>query len=151
MTDEASLPNGTPLHLWIVGGLSLLWNAFGAYDYLMTRRRDEAYLSQMGLNPAGILAYIDGFPLWAQIAWGLGVWGAVAGSLLLLLRSRWAVLALGLSLIGALVSFGYQVAGPPAPSPMGEGATALVPLLIIALAAALFFYARWQEQRKVLR
>ena len=26
----------TPKHLWIAGILSLLWNGYGAYDYLMT-------------------------------------------------------------------------------------------------------------------
>ena len=35
-----------PVHLWIVGGLSLLWNAFGAFDYLMTQLQVEAYMSQ---------------------------------------------------------------------------------------------------------
>jgi len=139
------------MHLWIVGAVSLLWNAFGGYDYLMTRQRNREYLSQMGINPDTILAYIDAFPIWAQIAWGLGVWGAVAGSVLLLLRSRWAVLAFGLSLIGALVSFAYQFAGPPAPEGMGEGAMAWVPLMIVAIAAALFFYARSQQLRGVLR
>jgi hypothetical protein len=29
-----------PVHLWIVGFLSLLWNGFGCYDYLMTRMRN---------------------------------------------------------------------------------------------------------------
>lgn len=151
MIEDATVPSRTPVHLWIVGGVSLLWNAFGGYDYLMTRQRNREYLSQMGVNPDAILGYIDAFPIWAQIAWGLGVWGAVAGSVLLLLRSRWAVLAFGLSLIGALVSFAYQFAGPPAPAGMGEGAMALVPLLIVAIAAGLFFYARHQQMRGVLR
>ncbi|WP_237219624.1 hypothetical protein [Sphingomonas arenae] len=151
MTEEMSTQSRTPVHLWIVGAVSLLWNAFGGYDYLMTRQRNREYLSQMGINPDELLAYIDGFPIWAQIAWGLGVWGAVAGSVLLLLRSRWAVLAFGLSLIGALVSFAYQFAGPPAPAGMDEGAAAWIPLVIVGIAAALFFYARRQQASGVLR
>ena len=35
----------TPLHLWIVGVLSLLWNAGSGYDYLMTRLESTAYLA----------------------------------------------------------------------------------------------------------
>ena len=61
-------------------------------DYTMTRLRNLDYLSSAG-DPQVLLAWIDGFPLWAQAAWALGVWGSVAGSLLLLLRSRHAVLA----------------------------------------------------------
>ena len=28
-----------PMHLWIVGVLSLLWNAMGVFDYLATKLR----------------------------------------------------------------------------------------------------------------
>ena len=37
----------TPAHLWIVGVLATLWNAFGCYDYLMTRMRNTDYLKSM--------------------------------------------------------------------------------------------------------
>jgi hypothetical protein len=36
----------TPAHLWIVGVLSLLWNAMGAFDYTATRLRLDFYMSQ---------------------------------------------------------------------------------------------------------
>ena len=76
----------TPWHLWLVGVVSLLWNAFGAYDYTMTNLRNQAYLDSMGYPAEGI-AYLDAFPIWAHSGWALGVWGAVIGSVLLLMRS----------------------------------------------------------------
>ena len=84
-----------PMHLWIVGGVATLWNAFGCYDYLMTRMRNTDYLASVmpTVDPNAMLAWIDAFPIWAQFGWGLGVWGGLAGSVLLLLRSRWAVWA----------------------------------------------------------
>jgi hypothetical protein len=36
----------TPVHLWIVAIVSLLWNAMGAFDYLATKLRLEFYMSQ---------------------------------------------------------------------------------------------------------
>ena len=36
----------TPVHLWIVGALSLIWNAVGAFDYAATQYRIESYMSQ---------------------------------------------------------------------------------------------------------
>jgi hypothetical protein len=36
----------TPRHLWVVGVLSLLWNLFGAMDYVMTQTQNEAYMGQ---------------------------------------------------------------------------------------------------------
>ena len=40
----------TPIHLWIVGGLATLWNAFGCYDYFMTRTRGECCQSLQPLR-----------------------------------------------------------------------------------------------------
>ena len=143
----------TPASLWIVGGLATVWNAFGAYDYLMTRRRDMDYLAaQMpGTDATAMLAYIDSFPVWAQIGWGMGVWFGLLGSLLLLARSRWAAHAFALSLVGMVLSFGYQFTSSPPPGAAGEGLAALAPVAIIAVGLALFAYARSMAMKGVLR
>jgi hypothetical protein len=139
-----------PIHLWIVGILSLLWNLFGAIDYMMTRTRNMEYLSQMG-DPSRMLAYIEGMPMWAQAGWGLGVWAALAGSVLLLMRSQWAMWAFALSLIGMALSFGEQYLGPPPPPEMTEGAMKYMPIVIIIVGIAQFWYARAMEKKGVLR
>jgi hypothetical protein len=134
-----------PAHLWIVGILSLLWNCFGAYDYLMTRLHNMQYLSQMG-DPNVVLAYVERMPVYAQIGWGLGVWGSVLGSILLLIRSRFAVHAFAASLVGALLSFAAQYLSPPPPGPMSDGAMKYIPVLIIVLVLAQLWYA-WRETK----
>ena len=141
----------TPAHLWIVGVLATLWNAFGCYDYLMTRMRNTDYLKSMmpDVDPNAMLAYVDGFPIWAQFGWGLGVWGGLAGGILLLLRSRWASWAFGLSLVGAVLGLGYQLMNP---MPFIEGFMATgMPIIIIVVALALLLYARAMEKKGVLR
>ena len=143
----------TPAHLWIVGILATLWNVFGAYDYVMTRMRDTDYLRGMlpNVDPEAMLAWVDGFPIWAQFGWGLGVWMGLAGSILLLLRHRWAMWAFALSLIGAILGLGYQIALAP-PLAGAEGLMFdIVPWVIILFALALFLYARTQEMKGVLR
>ena len=129
---ENAVVERTPPHLWVVGGLAILWNAFGGYDYLMTRMENLDYLSQMGGDPRELLAWIDSFPIWAQFGWGLGVWMGVLGSILLLMRSRWAVLSFGLSLAGAVISLGYQLMRGPPPGVPNEGAMALMPYFIVS-------------------
>lgn len=143
----------TPLHLWIVGGISTLWNAFGTTDYFMTRTRGAAWIDQMmpGVDSAKFMAYIDGFPLWASIGWALGVWLALAGSLLLLARSRHAVAAFAVSLAGAIVGIGYQLANPVEIPEMAQGANGVMPYIIIAIAAVLLWYAQRQKAAGVLR
>lgn len=147
MIDNA-IPARTPAHLWIVGALSLLWNCFGANDYSMTRFKNMDYLSKMG-DPNAIIDYIDGMPMYAQVGWGLGVWGAVLGSVLLLTRSRFAVHAFAVSLAGALVSFAAQYLGPPMPG--ATEASKYMPLVIILLAAAQLWYAMRETKAGVLR
>ena len=149
---ENAVTERAPTHLWLVGGLATLWNAFGAYDYTMTRMGNLEYLSQFGADGGEILAWIDGFPMWAQIGWGLGVWMGLLGSVLLLLRSRWAVPAFGLSLVGMVLSFGNQNAGPPTiPGAAEAGAMAYMPLVIAAVGVALYLYARAVAKRGLLR
>ena len=139
----------TPWHLWAVGIVSLIWNAIGGYDYIMTRTKNMDYLEPMGFDDAA-MAYIDGFPLWANIAWGLGVWGAIAGSILLLLKSRHAVIAFALSLAGAFLSNLYPRISEPPAAMQGTGAT-IFALVILAIAIALLWYARRQAAAGVLR
>ena len=143
----------TPVHLWIVGILSLLWSCFGCYDYTMTRMRNTDYIASAmpGVDPNVALAWVDSMPMYAQVGWGLGVWLGLLGSVLLLARSRYAVWAFGVSLVGAIFSLGYQIAlAPPltgADSPMMK----LIPYVVIALCAFLFWYAWTMEKKGVLR
>ena len=142
-----------PVHLWIIGVLATLWNAFGCYDYVMTRMRNTDYLKSMmpNVDPNAMLAWIDGFPIWAQFGWALGVWAGLAGSILLLVRHRWAVWALGLSLLGAVLGLGYQIAMAPPLAGADDAMSKAMPFVIILVALALFLYARAQAAKGVLR
>jgi hypothetical protein len=144
----------TPTHLWVVGILSLLWNCFGGYDYFMTRTQGAQYIASTmpGVDANAALAWINSMPFYAQFGWGLGVWCALLGSVLLLMRSRWAVWSFGLSLAGAIVSIGYQVMlAPPMPGATGSPLMKLMPAVIVIIAIALFLYARAMEKKGVLR
>ena len=142
-----------PVHLWIVGIPALLWNCIGAIDYTMTRMRNTEYL-QMAMptvDPNAMLAWVDAFPIYAQVGWALGVWMGLLGSILLLMRHRWAVPAFALSLDGAILGLGYQIVAAP-PLPGAEAAMfQVMPYIIILIAAALLYYAHRQKQAGVLR
>lgn len=107
-----------PLHLWIVGVLSLLWNAMGAFDYLATHFRLEFYMSQFTEQQ---LTYFYGFPAWAVAGWAFGVWGALAGSIGLLLRKGWSRWAFIVSLAGMVVSSIYTLVLSNGAEIMGGG------------------------------
>ena len=139
----------TPVHLWIVGILSLIWNAGGAFDYVAVQFGITAYTDQMTESQ---LAFFDDLPWWYVSAWAVGVWLSVAGSLLLLLRSRLAGPAFVLSLLGLLVASVYSFIILDS-SPMrdaGAGALAFTAAIYVVL-VLLIVYARAMTRRGVLR
>jgi hypothetical protein len=138
----------TPVHLWIVGVLATIWNAFGCFDYLMTQTRNEQYLANF-TDPQRI--YFDSFPMWMEATWACGVWGGLLGSLLLLARSRFAVHAFGLSLAGLAISTFYQYVLTTPPPEMMSGAMLAMNLVLWAVAIGLLIYAMRMRGRGVLR
>lgn len=140
----------TPVHLWIVGLVATLWNLLGATGYVVARMEDAELMRKIapGVDPEVALAYTNGMPIWASFGWGLGVWAALLGSILLLLRNRYAVHAFALSLIGIVLSFSYQfLVDQPPPGMDGK----VMPALVIVIGIALFLYARAQHRKGVLR
>lgn len=138
-----------PWHLWVVGIVTLLWNAGGATDYTMTQFRNEAYLAQM---PPEMMAFLDTAPAWFDAAWAFGVWGAILGSLLLLFKSRHAVTALILSLAGLVVTMIYSWGiANPSMIEMGGTGSVLFSLAILVVLIAQLLYARAMTARGLLR
>ncbi|GGC09273.1 hypothetical protein GCM10011494_29920 [Novosphingobium endophyticum] len=136
-----------PWYFWLVAVLSLPWNAFGCLDFTMTMTRNPDYLTQF---PPEMIDFIDAFPAWAIAAWALGVWGSLAGSVLLLLRSRWAVAAFVISLLGLALSTVYQFAAD-IPEPMVSGMNLAVTIVIWIVAVALLWFSARMRARGVLR
>ena len=135
-----------PLHLWIVGVLAVLWNAIGAFDYTATQLRIEEYMS--AFTPEQ-LAYFYGFPAWTVAAWAFGVWGALLGSIALLLRKAWAVWAFGISIAGMALTTIHNFVLTDCAALMGPGALAFSAVIWV-VALFLFFYARAMAKRGVL-
>ncbi len=150
--DTITRPATPALH-WVIAVAATLWNAIGPTDYLMSKTRNDAYFEAMmpGVDPQVLYDYADAFPLLIQVSWAVGVWFALAGSVLLLLRHRWAVAAFALSLVGAVISLGYQAMNPIGVPAMNEGMAAMMPYVIIVIAVALLLYARSAYARGILR
>ena len=144
----------TPWHLWALGIISLVWFAGGANDYVQMKTENIDYMQAAadasGVSLKTIQAYFGSYPLWASAVWALGVWGAVAGALLLLLRSRFAFHAMLISLFGLLASTVYSfTSNMPAEmsTPFFWVFSALIWLSVIGLA----YYARRMTAAGVLR
>jgi hypothetical protein len=137
-----------PVHLWIVAALATFWNAGGCFDYLMTQTHNPWWLAGY-TDPQRV--YFDSFPIWVEAAWACGVWGGLAGSLLLLARSRHAVAAFAVSLAGLAISTVYQYVLNSPPPEMARGAMVAMNLVIWAIAIGLVIYAMRMRKTGVLR
>lgn len=135
----------TPWHLWLVGLLGIPWNGFGVYDYIMTKTVGEPHLRDFGMTDAQI-AYMAAMPGWMIAVWATGVFTALAGTLLLLMRSRFAVPVFALSLAAYGMSLVYTYLLSDGGRLMGG------PMPFVVLAGCIFYalYARWAEKAGIL-
>lgn len=145
MTDVVK----TPWHLWVVGAVSLLINAFPVADFTLTNMQSEFWLSPLTEAQRN---FILGAPLWSDVCWALGGFGALLGSLLLLMRSRHAVAAFIVGIAGLAGSTIFQhVLNGETTRALFQNIALYVTLVIWAIMLALLFYARAMRAKGVLR
>ncbi|MDH4108641.1 MAG: hypothetical protein OEW35_10000 [Gammaproteobacteria bacterium] len=136
----------TPVHLWIVAVLAILWDAMGAFDYSATQLRLDFYMSQFTPEQ---LDYFYSFPAWADGAWAIAVWASLVAAFGLLLRRAWSVWLFGLAILALLATTIYNFGLSDGAAVMGEGATAFTAVIWL-IAIGLFVYARVMVQKGVL-
>lgn len=148
MSDiEQASTGGTPWHIWLVGLLAVGWNTLGATDYVFAQMMPDFYVEAM--RPEQVV-FIEAIPAWAVSLWALAVWGSLAGSVLILARSRFAYPVFVVAtacMVGAffrnyLMADGIQVQG-------SMGVAMAMVLFLIQL--FLLYYTRDMTGRGILR
>lgn len=148
MADTPIPSTKTPWHLWVVGGLSLLWNLGGAFDFFMTVTKNAGYLKNFSPE---LLAFCRDLPFWVVIMWGVATWSAPLGSLLLLLRRRVAVNVFLVSLVAMVVMTVHNYAFTNIRQVMPGTGPLLFCASIFVVALLLWIYARKMCRAGVLR
>ena len=118
---------------------ALLFEAFGAYSYLMHVTTDPSGL------PIDQRDLVLAMPGWMTAAYALAVWAGLAGALLLLMRRRLAAPLLLVSLLAALVQFAALFIDPNLQNLIGPDEL-LVPFVIVVICYAIWHLA-WQARR----
>ena len=72
--------------LLTVGLLGLAWNIFGTYQFIGSVNATAESLMAMGMSEAQAMVMTK-YPLWMTIAFAIGVFGGLIGSILFLLRN----------------------------------------------------------------
>jgi len=147
MTDIAVEPAAlgkAPWHLWVVGALSLLWNASGAYTIMAAQSG-----AVMDMDPAEVAYYAAQAP-WFVAVTDVALVAAVLAAAALLLRSRWAVRLFWVSLAAIAVTSAYDIAQGTALL-LRDGEWLILSGLTTGLAIAQLGYAITMRRRGVLR
>ena len=150
-----------PAHLWVIAIVTLVYCVQGsAFDHVMISLRDPDYLAfiaeVLGIPVEAVAAYYDLWPFWANLGWAALVWGAVAGSLFLILRSKYALHAFAVSLVGQIVTaYFYTLA--PLPRVAGDQLVGVIDqiqqvMVVVECVTTLLLilYARWLTTRGIL-
>jgi hypothetical protein len=137
----------TPWHLWVVGFVGLLWSAMGAMDYIMTKTRNEEYMS--AFTPEQ-LEFFYGLPVWVVAAWAIAVWGGVVGAMFLLLRKTWAVQLFLASFIAMVITTIHNYVLSNGLEVIGDTFSLVFSAVIFLVALGLWLYARAMQQRGVI-
>ncbi|RZA21905.1 MAG: hypothetical protein EOP93_01810 [Lysobacteraceae bacterium] len=136
-----------PAWFWVVAALGLLWNLFGLFSfyYHLTATADV-----IGTWPEPQQRLFEAIPRWVFVPFAIATIGGVLGSLGLLLRKRWAVPVLLLSLLAIIVQFTANYLTTPLWEVTGvQGA--LLPATIALVGLFLWWFARKAAARGWLR
>jgi hypothetical protein len=139
----------TPWHLWLVGVIAVLFNAIGVFDFVMSMTQGATYMASAGMTPAQI-AHYEKMPIWVTADWAVGVWGAILGSVLILLRRKLAFPVFAVSLTAFLVNQFYIYVLTNGREIMGTQ-MAITSAVIAALLLFFAWYSQLMAKRSVLR
>lgn len=143
MSTAAAPRVGTPWHVWVVAGLTLLWNGSGAVTIML------AQAGQLPGISADEAAYYAAQPLWFVISTDVATLTPVAAAIGLLFRSQLAVWLFAVSLALIVVNNAYDLVAGTSRTLVNQGAF-IVTITIVVVATHQLIYALAMKRRGVL-
>lgn len=132
---------------WSVVSVGIAWNVFGVIQFLSSLRATGDSLAAQGLTPTQIEVML-GYPSWMTVAFAIGVFGGLIGSVALALKKNVSVMVFLVSLIAYIALYiGDITEGVFA----AMGTPQIVVLTtVVAIAFGLWWFARYcQNQGKL--
>jgi hypothetical protein len=129
---------------WLGAAGVLLFMLVGVGGYLAT------VMTPVEQYPADRQAVMAAMPAWQIPVYAVAVWSGLLGAIGLLMRRRWAVPVLLVSLIAAVGTF-LPFASVPAVRELATEGDAVAAIIVIALCWTSFWFARHSQQRGWLK
>lgn len=131
----------------IVSVLAVFWQLVGVAAYMMSVTATPAELAAL---PEAQRTLTEATPPWVTAAFATAVFAGALGAIAMLFRLKWSRMLLWLSLIAALVQFGWMFGVARAHETIGPQAAGL-PAAVILIGALLVWLASMGTRRGWLR
>ncbi len=145
MTDFSNTK--PPVWFWIVSVIALIWNGMGVMQYLAQAYMTDDFKSQY---TAEQLEMINNTPAWATAAFAIAVFSGLLGSLLLLLKKRFATTLFLISLLAILVQLYHNLVVVDSIEIIGSIA-AVMSGIILVLGIVLFLFSKMAARKGWLK
>jgi hypothetical protein len=143
MSTVSTPRQGTPWHIWVVAGLTLLWNGSGAVTIMLAQAGRLPSLS------ADEAAYYAAQPLWFVISTDIATLTPVAAGIALLFRSQLAVWLFAVSLALIILNNLYELVAGAGRQLVDQGVL-IVTITIVVVAVLQLVYAAAMKGRAIL-
>jgi hypothetical protein len=138
-----ALNNKPSVNFWIIGGAALVWNLLGIVIYVGQVTMSPDALAKLTEAQQDL---ITSTPAWSNAAWAIAVNAGAFGSLLMVLRKRWAIPLFILSLVAILVQDFEAFVLRDAYGVLGINSL-IIPSMVLVIAIALVLYSRHARDR----
>ena len=134
-----------PVTYWIVGGIALLWNLAGVANFVFQVFFTDAMVALMSPEQKEL---IMSNPMWMKLVFGIATILGLVGSIGLLMRKKWAIPSLLVSLIAVVIQMGYSSFATDALAVMEQ--SPVFPAMIVIFSAVIWYYAKRSDSRGYL-
>jgi len=130
---------------WVISSIALLWNIMGIVAYL-----GQAYMTDeaMSLLTENEQAYYANVPAWVTAAFAIAVFSGFLGSLALVLKKKWAKPMFLISFVAVVIQVVYSLFIQEFVALTGS--TIILPLITVAIAAFLVWFANDAIGKRIL-
>jgi hypothetical protein len=128
-----------PVAYWIIASIAVLWNLMGVGAFASDLMVTPELISKM--EPAMQEMYNNN-PMWLKVVYGIATITGLLGSIGLLLRKNWAIPLFLISLITVFIQMTYSMLGTNAIEAVGTTGAVVFPIIVIIIAAFLWYYAK---------
>ena len=127
-----------PTWYWVVSAIALVWMLIGLMSWVMDLMMDEAALAQMSEAQQQIYR---ARPSWIFALYAIAIFSGLIGAVGLLMRRQWSVMLFAVSLVTAIVQFGYILGIMDTIKLLGFATAATFPIVILVIGVALLWLA----------